>query len=270
MRTPKTNIHFLDNYLLSPTNPIRVNVIGAGGTGSKFMTALMEINHSLLQLDHPGLDVHLWDDDIITASNIGRQRFADSERNLYKSQAIINRLNRWAGTSWKAETVKFERTTDGKIPDNARASMYISCTDTVASRIEMNKIMQKLNDDYEYHRDKARYWLDLGNTKFSGQGILSTIGKIEQPTSKKFKTFDRLPSIIEEYGTVMQTSEQEDNTPSCSLAESLLKQDLFINSTIAQLGASLLWNLLKTGMTENRGFFLNLQNFKSQPIPVGS
>jgi hypothetical protein len=78
------------------------------------MTALMEINHSLLELDHPGLDVHLWDDDIITASNIGRQRFAESERNLYKSQAIINRLNRWAGTNWKAETRKFERNADGK------------------------------------------------------------------------------------------------------------------------------------------------------------
>ncbi len=270
MRTPKKNIHFLDNYLLSPTNPIRVNVIGAGGTGSKLMTALMEINHSLLELEHPGLDVHLWDDDIITASNIGRQRFAESERNLYKSQAIINRLNRWAGTNWKAETRKFEHTVDGKIPNNARASIYISCTDTVASRIEMNKIMQKLNEDYGYHRDKARYWLDLGNTKFSGQGILSTIGKIDQPTSKKFKTFENLPSIIEEYGTAMQTSEEQDDTPSCSLAESLEKQDLFINSTIAHLGASLLWNLLKDGMTENRGFFLNLQNFRSQPINVGS
>ena len=108
------------------------------------------------------------------------------------------------------------------------------------------------------------------NTKFTGQGILSTVGKIEQPTSKKFKTFDSLPSIIKEYGTVLKTSEQQDDTPSCSLAESLFKQDLFINSTIAQLGASLLWNLLKTGMTEYRGFFLNLQNFRSQGINVGS
>jgi len=270
MKTAKTNIHFLDNYLLSPTNPIRVNVIGAGGTGSKFMTALMEINHSLLELDHPGLDVHLWDDDIITASNIGRQRFADSEKNLYKSQAIINRLNRWAGTSWKAEARKFQRDADAKIPTGAGASIYVSCTDTVASRFEISEILNHLNDEYGFHRDKGRYWLDLGNTKFSGQGILSTIGKIEQPTSKKFNTVDTLPSIIQEYGTAMQTSEQEDDTPSCSMAESLAKQDLFINSTIANLGASLLWNLLKTGMTENRGFFLNLQNFKSQPITIGN
>ncbi|WP_100075172.1 PRTRC system ThiF family protein [Chryseobacterium camelliae] len=270
MRTAKTNIHFLDNYLLSPTNPIRVHVIGAGGTGSKFMTALMEINHSLLELEHPGLDVHLWDDDIITASNIGRQRFAESEKDLYKSQAIINRLNRWAGTNWKAETRKFQREDNGNLPMGAGASIYISCTDTVTSRIEIAEILNSLGKEYGFHRDKGRYWLDMGNTRFSGQGLLSTIGKIEQPTSKKFKTFEKLPSIIEEYGEVMQNSEQNDDTPSCSLAESLARQDLFINSTIAQLGASLLWNLLKNGMTENRGFFLNLQNFKSQPIAVGS
>lgn len=270
MTTVKTNIHFFDSYLLSPTNPIRVHVIGAGGTGSKFMTALMEINHSLLEMEHPGLDVHLWDDDIVTASNIGRQRFAESEKNLYKSQAIINRLNRWAGTSWKAVTKKFQRDADGKIPNGAGASIYVSCTDTVASRIEISEIIGLLNKDYGYHRDKGRYWLDMGNAQFSGQGILSTIGKIEQPTSKRFKTFEKLQSIIDEYGTAMQNSEQQDDTPSCSLAESLDKQDLFINSTIAQLGGSLLWNLLKTGMTENRGFFLNLQNLKSQPIAVGS
>lgn len=270
MRTAKTNIHFLDNYLLSPTNPIRVHVIGAGGTGSKFMTALMEINHSLLELEHPGLDVHLWDNDIITASNIGRQRFAESEKDLYKSQAIINRLNRWAGTNWKAETRKFQREDNGNLPMGAGASIYISCTDTVTSRIEIAEILNSLGKEYGFHRDKGRYWLDMGNTRFSGQGLLSTIGKIEQPTSKKFKTFEKLPSIIEEYGEVMQNSEQNDDKPSCSLAESLARQDLFINSTIAQLGASLLWNLLKNGMTENRGFFLNLQNFKSQPIAVGS
>ncbi len=270
MKTLKTNVHFLDNYMISPTNPIRVHVIGAGGTGSKFMTALMEINHSLLELDHPGLDVHLWDDDRITSANVGRQRFAESENGLFKSQAIINRLNRWSGTNWKAETKKFERNGKGEIPNGAGASIYISCTDTVSSRIEISEILSQLHTEYEYHIYKGKYWLDLGNTKFSGQGILSTIGKINQPTSKKFKTFETLPSIIEEYGTILHTSEQEDDTPSCSLAESLSKQDLFINSTIAQLGASLLWNLLKTGMTENRGFFLNLQNSKSQPITVGS
>lgn len=41
--TTKTAVHFTDSYLLNPTNPISVNVIGAGGTGSKVLTALLEI-----------------------------------------------------------------------------------------------------------------------------------------------------------------------------------------------------------------------------------
>ena len=40
-------VHFTDSDLINPTNPITVNVIGAGGTGSKVMTALLEMNHSL-------------------------------------------------------------------------------------------------------------------------------------------------------------------------------------------------------------------------------
>src|SRR5690606_13656720 len=71
----RTKVHFTDNYLLNPTNPITVNVIGAGGTGSKVLTALMEINESLIALGHAGLQVRLWDDDIITTANLGRQRF---------------------------------------------------------------------------------------------------------------------------------------------------------------------------------------------------
>lgn len=95
----RTKVHFTDNYLLNPTNPITVNVIGAGGTGSKVLTALMEINESLIALGHAGLQVRLWDDDIITTANLGRQRFFECETGLYKSVALINRINRCIGTN---------------------------------------------------------------------------------------------------------------------------------------------------------------------------
>ena len=39
MNTAKQKIHFTDSDLINPTNPILVNVIGAGGTGSKVLTA---------------------------------------------------------------------------------------------------------------------------------------------------------------------------------------------------------------------------------------
>lgn len=268
MNTEKTKIHFTDNYLISPTNPVTVNLIGAGGTGSKVLTALMEMNHSLIELGHSGLFVRLWDDDIVSDANLGRQRFAPCETGLYKSVALINRANRFMGTNWKAENTKFEKDALGRLPKNAEANIYISCVDSVKSRFAIADIL-KMQNNQTFHRDKPKYWMDFGNSQHTGQVILSTITAIKQPESKKYETVAILPFITEEFGDLLKQSEAVDDTPSCSLAESLEKQDLFINSSIAQMGCSLLWNLFRCGMTENRGFFINLKNFNSHPLKVG-
>jgi PRTRC genetic system ThiF family protein len=267
MKTEKPKMHFTDNYLLSPVNPVTVNLIGAGGTGSKVLTALMEMNYSLTALGHAGLSVRLWDDDIITYANLGRQRFAHSEIGLYKSVALINRTNRFTGTNWKAETVKFERDGFGKLPANSKAVIYISCTDSVNSRFETADILKSGNS--KNHRDEPKYWMDFGNSQSTGQVVLSTVGEIPQPKSEKFETVECLPFVTEEFGELLNQSKQQNDTPSCSLAEALDKQDLFINSALAQMGCSLLWNMFRDGMTPNRGFFLNLKDFRSQPIAVG-
>ncbi|UKB78570.1 PRTRC system ThiF family protein [Chryseobacterium sp. MEBOG07] len=265
--TEKTKVHFTDHYLINPTNPIEINLFGAGGTGSKVLTGLMEMNHSLIELGHAGLFVRLWDDDIVTQANLGRQRFAECEMDLYKSVALINRANRFSGTNWKAETAKFERTPLGKLPEHASATIFISCVDNVNSRFEIAGMLGELSSGRFYH-NKPKYWIDYGNSKHTGQVILSTIGNIKQPNSEKYETVANLPYITEEFGEVLRASETEDDTPSCSLAEALAKQDLFINATLAQMGLSLLWSLFRNGLTENRGFFLNLKEFRSQPLKV--
>jgi PRTRC genetic system ThiF family protein len=267
MNTEKIKIHFTDNYLINPTNPITVNLIGAGGTGSKVLIALMEMNHSLIELGHAGLSVRLWDDDIITNANLGRQRFAECETGLYKSVTLINRANRFMGTNWKAKTVKFEKDALGRLPNSAEATIYISCVDSVQARFEIADILN-LQSNRRHHRDEPKYWLDFGNSQHTGQVILSTIGAIKQPKSEKYETVASLPFVTEEYGELLQESEVIDDTPSCSLAEALEKQDLFINSALAQIGCSLLWGLFRNGMTDTRGFFLNLKDFRSQPIKI--
>jgi PRTRC genetic system ThiF family protein len=246
----RTKVHFTDNSLINAANPISVNLIGAGGTGSKVLTALMEMNHSLIALGHAGLSVRLWDDEV----------------GLYKSVALINRANRFSGTNWKAETQKFEKDSLGKL-ENPHATIFISCVDSVKARFGIAEILREL-DNGKYYQHKPKYWVDFGNSQHTGQVLLSTVGDIKQPNSERFETVANLPMITDEFEDLLKQSEQQDDTPSCSLAEALEKQDLYINSSLAQMGCSLLWSLFRNGLTQYRGFFLNLKDFRSQPISV--
>ena len=107
--------------------------------------------------------------------------------------------------------------------------------------------------------------MDFGNTQGTGQVVLGTVPKkIKQPVSELYKTVDSLKVITKfvKYARV----KEEDSGPSCSLAEALEKQDLFINSTLAQLGCNILWKMFRNGMIEHHGLFLNLDTMKVNAI----
>ena len=265
---PQTSMHYADNYLINPTNPITVNLIGAGGTGSHALTTLSKMNYSLVALGHAGLHVTLYDADTVTQANKGRQLFADSEVGLYKSVVLINRVNRFFGTNWKAVAKAFNRKQLTQLPNRGRANLYITCADTVAARLDIAAALQDNNGNFIAERDRAMYWMDMGNAQKTGQVILSTIGAIQQPDSKRYRTVSYLPPVTDEFREQLE-AQADINEPSCSLAEALEKQDLFINPALADLGGSLLWNLFRNGMTPYRGFFLNLAEFRSMPIVVG-
>ncbi|WP_338871650.1 PRTRC system ThiF family protein [Spirosoma sp. SC4-14] len=262
-----TRMHFTASYFNEPQNPITVNLIGAGGTGSQVLTALGRMNHAMVALNHPGLQVTLWDNDTVSTANLGRQLFAQAEVGLAKSVALINRINRFFGTNWKAQHRMYSKADHYCAGVNGMANIIISCVDTVSARFEIADILNGLHMS-DQQRDRPYYWLDFGNSQKTGQVILSTIGKVKQPDSRKYDPVDQLPLVTEEWGDALRQSEDSDDTPSCSLAEALAKQDLFINSTLANMGSALLWSLFRNGMTENRGFFLNLKDFRTVPVKV--
>lgn len=258
----KQTVHFVHNDLLTATNPISVNLIGVGGTGSSMAMALARINKSLITLRHPGLDVFAYDADKVEEPNLGRQLFTASELGLNKAVALINRVNRGFGFDWKAVTHNFTDT-------DQMANITITCVDNVASRTQIAEWLGKSKSRF-VHYSTPKYWIDCGNDKETGQVLLSTVGKHNQPKSKMYNVQGLLPMVTEEYGNLMQESEIHSNTPSCSLAEALEQQDLFINTNIANNGASLIWKMFRKGVLKNRGFFLNLEDFRMQPIPIPS
>ncbi len=154
-----------------------------------------------------------------------------------------------------------------RLPDKGKANIFISCVDTAVARFDIAAALTMLKDCRGLDRSRPLYWLDFGNSRYTGQVILSTIGSIRQPESERFSPVADLPFVTEEYKDLLEAQDDR-NEPSCSLAEALDKQDLFINSTLAGMGASLLWNLFREGMTENRGFFLNLKDFTTNPVKM--
>ncbi|WP_413670997.1 PRTRC system ThiF family protein [Mucilaginibacter sp. Mucisp86] len=262
----KPSVHIVGNEILRPYNPITVNLIGAGGTGGQVLTALARMNLSLINLGHPGLMVRLFDDDKVETANLGRQLFTTAELGQFKAVALINRINRFFGSNWKAETIRYDQHMADRNA-TASATLTISCVDKVEARFIIAKILTETVHNY-HGRNRPKYWMDFGNSRTSGQVILSTLDKITQPASKQYETVDSLPLVTEEYRDLLLFSEEADETPSCSLAEALTKQDLFINSTLANYGASLLWQLFREGILFNRGCFLNLKDFISQPLKI--
>lgn len=262
MKTTQPKAHFIAPEILNPSNPVTVYLIGAGGTGSQVLTALARMSHSLQALGHAGLHVTLWDDDVITEANRGRQLYAECEVGLYKATALITRCNRFFGTDWKALTQQY-----GKGSARQTASIYVSCVDTVAARFNIAAVLEAIDANALYS-NRPRYWLDFGNSKDKGQVILSTIGSITQPESMKYQPVENLPFVTVEFGQLLKQSEIGNDTPSCSLAEALEKQDLFINSSLAQMGCSLLWKMFREGMITQRGLFLNLGDYRTAPLPL--
>ncbi|MBP7398212.1 MAG: hypothetical protein KA954_01410 [Chitinophagales bacterium] len=110
------------------------------------------------------------------------------------------------------------------------------------------------------------YWLDIGNLQKTGQCVLGTLHPSYPPANDK--TAKRtLKNVVQKFPQLKRIKE-EIQGPSCSLAEALEKQDLFINSTIAQFGCNLIWKLIREGSIRYHGCYVNLETLTVNPIKI--
>jgi PRTRC genetic system ThiF family protein len=180
---------------------------------------------------------------------------------------LISRINRFFGLQWQAEP-KMYKLQENKISGN----ILITAVDKVAIRKDIGKLydwkkpVSGSAGNNHYPDRKNFYWLDLGNSKTSGQIILGTRMGIEQP--KKVKNGVSTLLGVTQMFPDLQKFEDKDDTPSCSLAEALTKQDLFINSILAQHGANLIWKMFREAKIQYHGLYVNLQNMTTNPIKV--
>jgi PRTRC genetic system ThiF family protein len=267
--TTKTAVHYLEPELVDPGNPIVTNVIGIGGTGTHVLSFLADINSVLIRTGHPGLLVRAYDEDVIADHNCGRQRFFNAEIGYPKAAAAIHRTNRCYGTSWRAMLYPFCLKYKQEIDQQQAPQIVISCVDTVRSRFEIQEILADMASKQAdgVGRDRLHYWMDFGNARYTGQVQLGTFRKIKQPESEKFIPVGELPLFTDEYRTTLSRV-NDDDEPSCSLEQSLLRQDLFIHPALAIDGTRLLYQLLTHKMIDYRGVFVNIDDVKTVKMPI--
>jgi PRTRC genetic system ThiF family protein len=251
--------HYTHNYLIDPLHKVTIDLIGAGGTGSQVLINLARMNEALMKLGHPGLHVRCWDGDLVTAANMGRQLFSPADVGQNKAIVLVTRINRFFGFEWEAKPAFYV----GKVVSN----ILITCIDTAKGRLDIAEKLKTNPVLKNQPTDTGYYWLDLGNLQKTGQVVLGTLQSVPQPKVKGEKCKASLPTVVKMFPQLKKIKDEQQG-PSCSLAEALERQDLFINSTLAQYGCALLWKLFREGMIKYHGCYVNLESFVVNPIKV--
>ena len=254
----KPRVHYLVPYLANPVHPIFVDVVGAGGTGSQVITFLARLNLALKAFGLPGLMVTVWDGDKIGVENLGRQLFFESEIGVHKATAIVQRVNRLYGFGWHAVPRNYART-----KEKWRCNVIISCVDKFESRKIVHDIFYTpTSASFEFD---SYYWIDTGNGRDYGQVFLAS-KQIKQPKTTKFETVPKLPSMFDLYPEDKLKEDDKNSGPSCSLAEALYQQDLFINPAVALFAVDLFKKMLVNMVIGIRGAYINLATNTVNPI----
>lgn len=254
----------LEYSLAAPRHPIKILLVGVGGTGSQVLNCLGRISYALRKTGHPGFHVKAMDGDVIEEFNVGRQLFSASEIGYNKAVSAVSKINRFFGTSWEASA---EKITDSFFEDRnhgeTNPNLIISCVDNVEARriISRKKVHERATREFHTY-----YWMDFGNTQQTGQAILGTISPTKFLHSQK--QADSIPHVLRLYPKMEKFEKKNLQGPSCSMAEALGKQDLFINSMLAQAGCNILWKLFYHKKISDHGVFLNLSTMNLAPLAI--
>ncbi|MBZ9714485.1 PRTRC system ThiF family protein [Deinococcus multiflagellatus] len=232
-----------------PFTLLHVTVVGAGGTGSHLVVLLTELHKCIQALGGQGLMVTVFDPDEVSETNVLRQNYHRQDIGRNKAVTLVSRINLACGTGWLARPSIYtgsELVVRGQY-SAATPHILFTCTDQNAARRQIGAA---------FGRSGKGYWIDTGNTRTTGQVLLS------EPTSKE----PHLPSPLKEYGELLADDDQD--APSCSALEALTRQDLMVNREVAVKAAGLLWRLLRNGAVNHRGLIVNVQDGITLPKPI--
>lgn len=239
-------------------NAVRILVVGCGGTGCEVVDALARLHFAMKALGHPGgIAVTLCDPDTVSHNNIGRQRFIPADIGHNKAVVLAQRYNMGFGLNWEARPVALKPTRSNDFIETMMSyDIIVTCTDKAKFRWDFAKATPRLAQDED---SLEILWLDFGNGDSTGQAVLGHWAAAEGVF--------RLPNVADLFPSLKTVNDREE--PSCSLAESLKRQQFGINRLVADAGLYfVLTPLLTKGEIANHGAFVDMRKGRVSPIPI--
>ncbi len=248
-----------NRHYLRPTlgdRAINVLLVGCGGNGAQMLMGLASLDTALRAISPRSLNVTVVDDDTVSEANLGRQPFYRCDLGNSKAHTLTERINIAHGLAWKA--------VHGRAPADvgiAGMDIVITCVDTAAARRAIGAAITACEPEF-HNLQPPSYWMDLGNRATDGQFLVGC------PKPWWGKHGDRLPTVLEYFPELADESVAEDDAPSCSVAEALEKQSLFVNRVVSSHALALLFDLLGRGSIGHAGGFINLASGQALPISL--
>jgi PRTRC genetic system ThiF family protein len=247
------SVHHLHPHLMGSTRPLRVLLVGAGGSGSAVLLQLPFLEQALRAWGQPGLAVTVMDPDTVSEVNVVRQPFSQGDIGLNKAICLVGRINMFWGFAWKAIPHAFA----DALTAAPECDLLISCVDTRKARHQIAESFKKFRAPI--------YHLDLGNNASSGQYVL---GQSRDRTVSARAQETRLPTVFELYPEIADATLGESPLPSCSAVEALDRQEPFINQALAVSSLAMLARLLRYGQISYHGGFYNAETGRIAALPV--
>jgi PRTRC genetic system ThiF family protein len=214
------------------------------------LMGLASLDTALRAISSRSLHVTTVDDDTVSEANLGRQPFYRCDLGQSKARTLTERVNLAHGLDWKA--------VHGRAPAAIGLNdvdLLITCVDTASAR-------RAIGEQLAEGRTSPAYWLDLGNRATDGQYLIGC------PRPAGGDRPERLLTVLEHFPELADAGVVEDDAPSCSVAEALERQSLFINRVIASHALALLFDLLGRGSIGSAGAFINLASGQAVPIAL--
>lgn len=227
---------------------LHVIVVGVGGTGSALLGKLFQLNSTLQSLGAMPLKVTVYDDDVVTPSNTGRQAFYPFDIGRPKAQVLVERFNQFGGLQWEFKLKKFSARS---VTEPRNGAVIFGCVDNANGRKEMHSFCMK---------SRNCVYIDSGNDSRSGNVVLGMNARTGGKQTVIPTVYDLFRQQLDSWVPV--------EGDSCSHEDSIRKQDFGLNDMMASQAIQMFWQLIKHGQLHYQGVAVDLETGKTDSFPA--